>query len=79
MQLGGSATDVYTEANDIIEEFKREEEIAINGGNLKYLVKRHSAAVANLGLQVPIGSKGATKHNNFALQTGATMISRSMS
>ena len=79
VQLGGSATDVYTEANDIIEEFKRDEEIAINGGNLKYLVKRHSAANGNLGIPVPIGSKGATKHNNFALQTGGNMISRSMS
>jgi hypothetical protein len=56
VQIGGSATDVYTEANDIIEEFKREEEIAINGNNLKYLVKRHSAALVNLGIPVAIGS-----------------------
>ena len=54
VQIGGSLTDVYTEANDIIEEFKREEEIS-NNGNLKYLVKRHSAAVVNLGIPVPIG------------------------
>ena len=60
VQIGGSATDVYPEANDIIEEFKREEEIMANngsgGGNLKYLVKRHSAAVVNLGIPVAIGS-----------------------
>ena len=48
VHIGDSMTDVYTEANDIIEEFKREEEIANNGNHQKFLVKRHSSVVGTL-------------------------------
>jgi hypothetical protein len=74
VQLGGSLNDIYKEANDIIEEFKREEETANQGAQQKYLVKRnsHSAALntINIGIPVALGNLNnnrATKHNNFNL------------
>jgi hypothetical protein len=68
--MGGSAMDVNREANDIIEEFKKEEEAAAQ----KYLVKRnsHSAAIniINIGIPTPLANinNRDAKRNNFALQ-----------
>ena len=68
--MGGSAMDVNREANDIIEEFKKEEEAAAQ----KYLVKRnsHSAAIniINIGIPTPLANinNRDAKRNNYALQ-----------
>ena len=69
--MGGSVLDVQKEANDIIEEFKKEEELT--GQKLVFKRNSHSATlnIINIGIPVPLGNlhnnSRTAKMNNFAL------------